>query len=245
HRDWGYRINTRKGRDIAEAMEEIGLTLRNESGVKTRLAKQARQHDTTPDLTRASKEILLQNLDEKNSIEASIQQAMSKARTTVMGKPGDPTPDMHLLNFNQVQQRTQPTQVEVSLRVLEFKNRTRQGLAHVPSHGSEETTHKNAAQNLVLRLNITEDELATQAAQLFFLQANLHDRTMRHNRRGWRVRPPKEPGMDGAINMGELLEAVHTTRTNSAPGPDGVTYTALENLPAAAKEILLQECNRI
>ncbi|KAG0427501.1 hypothetical protein HPB47_025453 [Ixodes persulcatus] len=121
HRDWGYRINTRKGRDIAEAMEEIGLTLRNESGVKTRLAKQARQHDTTPDLTWASKslplrwtpwrdnlgsdhypidvtveqhkdgrikearpiircdhfrEILLQNLDGKNSIEASNQQAM-------------------------------------------------------------------------------------------------------------------------------------------------------------------------
>ncbi|KAG0417176.1 hypothetical protein HPB47_005832 [Ixodes persulcatus] len=121
HRDWGYRINTRKGRDIAEAMEEIGLTLRKESGVKTRLAKQARQHDTTPDLTWASKslplrwtpwrdnlgsdhypidvtveqhkdgrtkearpiirwdhfrEILLQNLDGKNSIEASIQQAM-------------------------------------------------------------------------------------------------------------------------------------------------------------------------
>ncbi|KAG0428267.1 hypothetical protein HPB47_024733 [Ixodes persulcatus] len=202
HRDWGYRINTRKGRDIAEAMEEIGLTLRNESGVKTRLAKQARQHDTTPDLTdnlgsdhypidvtveqhkdgRTKearpiirwdhfREILLQNLDGKNSIEASIQQAMSKARTTAMVKPGDPTPDMHLLNLSHCESlnsRTGLGKAWRTYRAMEAKKRRT----------------RDAAQNLVLRLNITEDELATQAAQLFFLQANLHDRTMRHNRRG-------------------------------------------------------------
>ncbi|KAM7306203.1 hypothetical protein ISCGN_009940 [Ixodes scapularis] len=68
---------------------------------------------------------------------------------------------------------------------------------------------------------------------------------MRHNRRGWRVRPLKEPGMDEAIDMGEFLEAVNTTKTNSAPGPDSVTYTALKKLPAAAEESSLEEYNRI
>ncbi|KAG0432287.1 hypothetical protein HPB47_020977 [Ixodes persulcatus] len=261
HRDWGYRINTRKGRDIAEAMEEIGRTLRNESGVKTRLAKQARQHDTTPDLTWALKslplrwtswrdnlgsdhypidvtieqhkdgrtkearpiirwnhfrEILLQNLDGRSSIEASIQQAMSKARTTVMVKPGDPTPDMHLLNLwasrlqaLQLFRRNRTTRHKVKLNLASvkatryskelsrhkwrshcesFNSRTGLGKAWRTYRGMEAKKRRtrNAAQNLALRLNITEDELATQAAQLFFPQANLHDRTMRHNRRGWR-----------------------------------------------------------
>ncbi|XP_042144990.1 uncharacterized protein LOC115317788 [Ixodes scapularis] len=57
HREWGYDTKTKKGRDIIAAMQTAGLELRNEQGVKTRLAKQQRQKDTTPDLTWATKRL--------------------------------------------------------------------------------------------------------------------------------------------------------------------------------------------
>ncbi|KAM7303405.1 hypothetical protein ISCGN_013363 [Ixodes scapularis] len=51
--------------------------------------------------------------------------------------------------------------------------------------------------------------------------------------------------MDEPFNMGELLEAIHTAKQESAPGPDGITYTALRNLSTEAKEKLLDKCNDI
>ncbi|CAN7948814.1 unnamed protein product, partial [Ixodes hexagonus] len=38
--------------------------------------------------------------------------------------------------------------------------------------------------------------------------------------------------------MGELLEALHSVKQGSAPEPDGITYTALNNLPGETKEEL-------
>ncbi|XP_077558174.1 uncharacterized protein LOC144173782 [Haemaphysalis longicornis] len=104
--------------------------------------------------------------------------------------------------------------------------------------------NKTAGQNIALRLGITETDLAIQAGQLFFPQPPL----------GVNPRAPflprtTPPEMNTSLNdpftMAELLSALQETKITSAPGPDGITYSALRNLPEAHKEQLLDWFNAI
>lgn len=56
---------------------------------------------------------------------------------------------------------------------------------------------------------------------------------------------PLEAGMEDQLGMGELIDALFTTKTNSAPGPDGVSYQALRNLPEEATKRLLDKYNQV
>ncbi|KAM7290321.1 uncharacterized protein ISCGN_026966 [Ixodes scapularis] len=101
---------------------------------------------------------------------------------------------------------------------------------------------RNAAQNLALKLNISEAEMAIRAGELFFPQEE--DRA---NQKpvAMNTRTPEEEGMEDPLNMGELIEAIYTAKTGSAPGPDGVTYQALRNLPEESKQKLLDKYNTV
>ncbi|KAG0413515.1 hypothetical protein HPB47_009347 [Ixodes persulcatus] len=84
---------------------------------------------------------------------------------------------------------------------------------------------KCTAQNLALKLGITERKLAEIASDQFFPQSqNLKDiptdRPEYHDKMD----------MDAPFNMGELLEALHAAK-NFTPGPGHITVAALRNLP--------------
>ncbi|KAG0442980.1 hypothetical protein HPB47_015418 [Ixodes persulcatus] len=104
---------------------------------------------------------------------------------------------------------------------------------------------RNAAQNLALRINITEKKLAAKAGQLFFPQTAICNRRDYKRKKTLSAKPPQEPGIDEPFNIGELLEAIHTAKQESALGPDGITYTALRNLSTEAKEKLLDKYNDV
>ncbi|KAM7290292.1 uncharacterized protein ISCGN_026937 [Ixodes scapularis] len=101
---------------------------------------------------------------------------------------------------------------------------------------------RNAAQNLALKLNISESEMAIRTAEFFFPQ---EDDSANQRPVAMNIRTPEEEGMEDPLNMGELIKAVYTAKTGSAPGPDGVTYQALRNLPEKSKQKLLDKYNTV
>ncbi|KAM7304436.1 hypothetical protein ISCGN_014336 [Ixodes scapularis] len=296
-------------------MRREGLELQNETGVKTRLAKQQRQKDTTPDLTwtmgnltlewkpwrdtlgsdhypielkvahcagRKGREmrpiikwdrfrqIVTQNIGNDRDIEVCIQEALTGSKTQISVKRGSPTPDTHLLNLwaSRLQAlqkykkvRTTPQKIKLNIATAKatryskelgrtrwrahcgsFNEKTGLGKAWRTYRAMDGKRRKsrNAAQNLALRLNITEEELAVRAGELFFPQVSAAPpRTSKTPESTHTLEAPEEPGMEDQLNMGELLEALYTANTGSAPGPDGITYQALRNLPEEAKEKLL------
>lgn len=321
HKKWGYATNTKKGRELLEAMRKEGLELQNETGVKTRLAKQQRQKDTTPDLTWITgdltlewkpwrdtlgsdhypielkvahcagrkgrevrpiikwdrfREIVTQNIGNDRDIEVCIQEALTGSKTQISVKRGSPTPDTHLLNLwaSRLQAlqkyrkvRTTPQKIKLNIATAKatryskelgrtrwrahcgsFNEKTGLGKAWRTYRGMDGKRRKarNAAQNLALRLNITEEEMAVRAGELFFPQVSAAPpRTSKTSERTHTLEAPAEPGMEDQLNMGELLEAIYTANTGSAPGPDGITYQALRNLPEEAKQKLLDSYNEV
>ncbi|KAG0421998.1 hypothetical protein HPB47_002141 [Ixodes persulcatus] len=289
HRYWGYTTNTRRGKDILEAMNTVGLELLNAPGVKTRLAKQRRQKDSTPDLSWASRcldiewtpwkdslgsdhfplEMKLRHgqgtgykekrpvvkwdrfrelleAEDGQDVEMSIRKALREAKTEILVKPDAPTPDNHLLNLwaSRLQalqkygkKKTLRNKIKLNHATAKanrytkelgrtrwrthcesFNQRTGLGKAWRTYRGLDgrKRRKRNAAQNLALKLNISEEELAIKAA-----------------------------GMEDQLGMGELIDALFTTKTNSAPGPDGVSYQALRNLPEEATKRLLDKYNQV
>ncbi|KAG0445620.1 hypothetical protein HPB47_013429 [Ixodes persulcatus] len=126
-----------------------------------------------------------------------------------------------------------------------FNARTGLGKAWRTYRGMNKNKRKSrkAAQNLGIRLKMTEEELAVKAGQIFFPHIPAAKQGGKKRSKSWAVKPPKKPGMDEPLNMGALLEAIHSAKQGSAPGPDGITYTALSNLPGEAKEELLKKYN--
>ncbi|XP_042149568.1 uncharacterized protein LOC115311803 [Ixodes scapularis] len=288
HRFWGYTTNTRRGKDILEAMNTVGLELLNAPGVRTRLAKQWRQKDSTPDLTWASRcldlewtpwrdtlgsdhfplEIKLRHAqgtgykekrpvvkwdrfrelleaEDDQDVEMSIRKALREAKTEILVKPDAPTPDNHLLNLwasrlralqRYGKKKTLRNKIKLNHATAKanrytkelgrtrwrthcesFNQRTGLGKAWRTYRGLDgrKRRTRNAAQNLAVKLNISEEELAIKAGELFFPQdggpttprATAEDLDM-----------PLEAGMEDQLGMGELIDALFTTKTNSAPG---------------------------
>ncbi|KAG0435409.1 hypothetical protein HPB47_018504 [Ixodes persulcatus] len=306
HRYWGYTTNTRRGKDILEAMNTVGLELLNAPGVKTRLAKQRRQKDSTPDLSWASRcldiewtpwkdslgsdhfplEMKLRHgqgtgykekrpvvkwdrfrelleAEDGQDVEMSIRKALQEAKTEILVKPDAPTPDNHLLNLwaSRLQalqkygkKKTLRNKIKLNHATAKanrytkelgrtrwrthcepFNQRTGLGKAWLTYRGLDgrKRRKRNAAQNLALKLNISEEELAIKAAPTTS-RATAEDLDM-----------PLEAGMEDQLGMGELIDALFTTKTNSAPGPDGVSYQALRNLPEEATKRLLDKYNQV
>ncbi|KAM7294996.1 hypothetical protein ISCGN_024501 [Ixodes scapularis] len=111
-------------------------------------------------------------------------------------------------------------------------------MANSPGLNGRKRRTRNAAQNLALKLNISEEELAIKAGELFFLQdgAPMTPRATAED-----LAMPLEAGIEDQLGMGELTDVLFTTKTNSAPGPDRVTYQALRNIPEEAKKRLLDK----
>ncbi|KAH7936750.1 hypothetical protein HPB49_003726 [Dermacentor silvarum] len=92
HTQWGYRIDTPRGRALIDAMEKSDFNIANVLGVYTRAALHAGQQDSTPDLTWMSQDLRLRWQRQENrdgsdhhpillSIE-NISRTCAKTRTT-------------------------------------------------------------------------------------------------------------------------------------------------------------------
>ncbi|KAM7315877.1 hypothetical protein ISCGN_005660 [Ixodes scapularis] len=200
-----------------------------------------------------------------------IQRALKVTKTVYQIKEDSPIPDLHLLYLwasrLQALQRYRKNKQNRALRTklnlatarakrytLELKRN--RWWAHCSSFGEKtglkkvwntyrgmncKTKSKNTGSNLALRLNITEEELAKAAGESFFPQ------------------PAKEPPdtcyapepinalipEDSPFTMGELLDALAKAKSNTAPGPDHITITALRNLPDEEMRELLDKYNEI
>ncbi|KAH7942392.1 hypothetical protein HPB49_023762 [Dermacentor silvarum] len=108
---------------------------------------------------------------------------------------------------------------------------------------SQRTRLRTAAEDLALSLRITAQEGADIAGTAFF-----------HNEPPPSYDPsiitsnPSPPAMDDGMNSpftkAELRAALLSTNTSSAPGPDGITYAILRNLPDNTLEELLALFNQ-
>ncbi|KAG0431355.1 hypothetical protein HPB47_021860 [Ixodes persulcatus] len=177
--------------------------------------------------------------EDSQDIEDCIRTALSEAKTKVLVKPGAPTPDNHLLNL--WASRLQALQRYRKNRTLHLKIKLKRAAAKARQYseqlGRESARLRNAAQNLALKLNISEEEMAIRAGELFFPQEedSANQRPVAMN-----TRTPEEEGMEDPLNMGELIEAIYTAKTGSAPGPDGITGRTITKIKKVATELRIR-----
>ncbi|KAM7303370.1 hypothetical protein ISCGN_013331 [Ixodes scapularis] len=97
----------------------------------------------------------------------------------------------------------------------------------------------NNGNNLALRLDIAEEQLAAEAGDYFFPQQPEPPPTDVY------VREPiqNEHPADAFLTLAELQDALATARAKSAPGPDLATISALRNFPSDAMKELLDIFN--
>ncbi|KAG0419941.1 hypothetical protein HPB47_003780 [Ixodes persulcatus] len=281
-RYWRYTTNTRRGKDILEAMNTVGLELLNAPGVKTRLAKQRRHNDSTPDLSWASRCLDLEWTPWKDSlgsdhfplemklrhgqgtgykekrpvvkwdrfrelpeaedgqdVKMSIRKALREAKTEIL-RDGKKKPLRNKIKLKHATAKANRYTKELGrprwrTHCESFNQRTGLGKAWrtYRSLDGRKRRKRNAAQNLDLKLNISEEELAIKAGAPTTPRATVEDLDM-----------PLEARMEDQLGMGELIDARFTTKANSAPGPEGVSYQALRTLPEEATKRLLDKYNQ-
>ncbi|KAG0410330.1 hypothetical protein HPB47_012554 [Ixodes persulcatus] len=251
HRAPRHPMDTRGVHRVATTTPSKSVT--HSSVLKDKELKPIRKWDGFWELIRSS-------LERHQDIEESICKALKEARTKVNVTQGDPTPDTHLLNLcaSRLQaltrfRRSRATAHKIKLNkatamamkyskqlyrhkwrrhCASFNARTGLGKAWRTYRRMNNNKRKsrNAAHNLVPRLKMTEAELAVKAGQIFFPHITATKQGGGKRSKNWATRPPKEPGMDESYNIGMLLEAIHPAKQGSAPGPGGITCTALSNL---------------
>lgn len=92
------------------------------------------------------------------------------------------------------------------------------------------------SQSMALKLNVSPEELAIQAGEVFFPQPE--------NVGALPADPPSDTKeYDAPFTLDELEAALYDSNTSSAPGPDGVRYSTLLNLPKSHKLALLKVIN--
>ncbi|KAG0416801.1 hypothetical protein HPB47_006115 [Ixodes persulcatus] len=212
HKIWGYATNTKKGRELLEAMRKEGLELQNETGVKTRLAKQQRQKDTTPDLTWITGDLTLEWKPWRDTLGSDHYPIELKVAHCAGRKGREVRPIIKWDRFREIVTQNIGNDRDIEVCIQEALTgyskelgRTR-WRAHCGSFNEKTGLGK-----------------------------------------AWRTYRgmDAELGMEDQLNMGELLEAIYMANTGSAPGPDGITYQALRNLPEEAKQKLLDSYNEV
>lgn len=114
---------------------------------------------------------------------------------------------------------------------------------------------RTAAQNVALHLDETDEQVAVEAGRLFFPQPARKDEDLMLDKND-DAPPPPSPALsaeddadeyeaDRPFTLDELEAAMAESNVRSAPGPDGVTYAALRNLPEKHKRLLLNHVNKV
>ncbi|KAG0410386.1 hypothetical protein HPB47_012496 [Ixodes persulcatus] len=315
HTMWGYSRDSPKGEEIADAMTLNCFRLVNDVDMPTRIGMHAKQKDTTPDLTWATRNIelewqlskdcmgsdhlpitvrlthfstgvkkrvhkrvkwdkfreaLTQGLTEGGFTER-LQAALKEATQDINVKEGDPTPDSHLLNLwasriealERYKKEGKPPALRAKLNLAtatakRYANQLarQQWQDHCDFFNSRTGLDKmwrtfqamqgrkksiTAAQNIALALRVSEDQVAAEAGPLFFLQpaTPAPQETYKHQDYA-----PGDPA-SAPFTMGELISPLRQCKTKSTPGPDGITYALLRNLPDEHSEELLTWINQI
>lgn len=197
----------------------------------------------------------------------NIKSALSKATTTVQVKPGGPPPDLHLLNIWASRLRALQT-YRKNGRTPDLRTRLNQATAtarrytlclhrdnwhaHCASFnertGLTKAWHtfrgmqgkrkvRTAAENIALHLHTSNLDLAIQAGDLFFPQSMIPQATTEYN--NLNPSPSESDPIDQPFTMAELLAALQDSNARSTPGADGISYSALRNLPESQKETFL------
>lgn len=103
----------------------------------------------------------------------------------------------------------------------------------------------SVSQDVALKLNLTEDEFAMEAGNVFFPQQHRAAGSIELPSQEEIATVPMDNLMNSPFSMGELLSALQRSKKDSAPGPDGITYAALRNLTERHKQELLEWINEI
>lgn len=207
----------------------------------------------------------------EGSFTERLQAALKEATQDIKLREGDPTPDSYLLNLwasrlealekYKKEGKTPALRAKLNLataRARRYSNQLakqqwqdhcdtfdgRSGLDKVwrtlqSMEGRKKS--KTAAQNIALALRVSEDQVAADAGELFFPQPATPTPAETYNR----VERVDGESASAPFTMGELISALRQCRTRSTPGPDGITYALLRNLPDKHSEELLTWINHI
>ncbi|KAM7297104.1 hypothetical protein ISCGN_022257 [Ixodes scapularis] len=200
-----------------------------------------------------------------------LRAAKAQATRTVNVDPDTPKPDLHLLNLwdtriealtryrergkkpwlrrrldqateearqqaqNLAQERWQDlcNQFNGRMHLLQIWNmfRSWQG----------KSKRRTGAQMVALRLDKSEEEIATMAGTTFFPQPNEKNETCYDHGDEARTAAPN----DTPFTLAELQAALDKANVRSTPGPDCVSFAELRNLPTEFKSKLLEWINDV
>ncbi|KAH7945779.1 hypothetical protein HPB49_015462 [Dermacentor silvarum] len=215
----------------------------------------------------------LEDLSRERPLFDRLQEARRAATRTLQLTDSTPVPEQHLLNLWAARQeaqdiyltrgKTMPDRIRLNRATADsteyanrlarenwqrhcesFDSHTGAGRVWCTFRGlSQRTRLRTAGEDLALSLRITAQEVADIAGTAFF-PMNPPPSYDPSNITLNPSPPAMDDGMNSPFTKAELRAALLSTNTSSAPGPDGITYALLRNLPDNTLEELLAHFNQ-
>lgn len=99
----------------------------------------------------------------------------------------------------------------------------------------------NMVPTVALQQNKSLEDIEEEAARIFFPQPATSPRQLLYVPE----KVDESNPIESLFTMAELVTALHQVRVKSAPGKDGITWSALRNLPQEGKTSLLEAINNV